>query len=251
MSTLHSLATRALPADALGEHLRTTCRICRGLEAAVHRGEETRATCSDCGTQWARGASKAESPRAQRDLAALAARTPIRAIDLDPTSRLAGAADGLDAEVRADRSAQYARFARARLAEMRARGPEGDRLARALWVAYGKRGPVVNERESLAVVVALECLRFEPGDWSVVSEERRRITTRAAERRVQVPDAPRLVATILGNAILGAAVAAYERDEWDDWRPSTAAEPVPDEPARVRRAREMRARFDARNEDSR
>lgn len=247
MSTLHSLATHTLPTDALGEHLRTTCRICRGLEAAVHRGEETRATCSDCGTQWARGASKAESPRAQRDLAALAARTPIRAIDLDPTSRLAGAADGLDAEVRADRSAQYARLARARLAEMRARGPDGERLALALWVAYGRRGPVLNERESLAVAVAAECLRFEPGDWAVVIAERRRITTRAVERKVQVPDAPRLVATLLGNAIIGAAVAAYERDEWADWRPRER----PEEPARVQRAREWRARFDARHEESR
>jgi len=224
----------------------TTCRQCDLLVAAG----EIPARCGDCGAELrrARAAGPRATPlRAQRDLAALAARTPIRAIDLDPTSRLAGAADGLDAEVRADRSAQYARFARARLAEMRARGPEGDRLARALWVAYGKRGPVVNERESLAVVVALECLRFEPGDWSVVSEERRRITTRAAERRVQVPDAPRLVATILGNAIIGAAVAAYERDEWADWRPRER----PEEPARVQRAREWRARFDARHEESR
>ncbi|RTL25084.1 MAG: hypothetical protein EKK55_10130 [Rhodocyclaceae bacterium] len=228
-----------------------SCHNCRALEAAVRRGEETRATCSDCGAQWVRAPGpKATPPRAQRDLAALAARSPIRAIYLDPASKLLGGDSDLDAEVRADRSAQYARIARARLAELCARGPEGERFARALLVAYGARGPVVNERESLAVVVAAACLRFEPGDWGVVVAERRRITERATARKVQVPDAARLVATILGNAILGAAVAAYERDAWEDWRPRERPEEAPEEPARMQRARVMRAKFDARPSNS-
>lgn len=233
----------------------TDCLNCKSLEAYVRAGEEAFATCSDCGTQWRRKAApRARQPRTARDLPALAARAAIRAIDLDPSSRLRGddGPEDLDTSVRAERSRGDARAAERRLAELRAHGPDGERFARALWLAYGARGPVLNERESLAVVIARECLAFEPGDWSVVIAERRRITERAAARKLQVPDAPRLVATVLGNAILGAAVAAYDLDEWTDWRPRRAEpEVVPaDEPARVRRAREMRARFDARCEES-
>lgn len=231
----------------------TGCHNCISLRASVERGEESSATCGDCGTQFARKrAPRAWSPKALRDMPALAAISPIRAIDLDPASKAHGAdePEDLDATVRAERSRLNGRMAARRLAAMREHSPEGARYARALWLAYGLRGPEVNSRESVAVLVASACLEWTEGDWSVVCRERAQINERAQARKLTVPDVPRLVATILGNAILGCAVSAYEQDTWEDWRPRASSDPVLDEPARVRRVKEWRARFDARGTQS-
>lgn len=229
------------------------CHNCKGLARAVERGEETHATCGTCGKlHRAPRSAEAWEPRTRRDMPALARLSDLHAIDLDPASKLRGSDEPEDigATVRAERSVLNGRNAEKRLAAMRARGPEGVRYARAVWLAYGARGEEVNKRESLAALIARECLVWEPGDWSVALAERRRITDRAAARKVQVPDALRLVATILGNAILGCASTAYDLDVWEDWRPRAEAEAAVEEPARLRRVREWRERFDARPRES-
>ena len=200
------LATAHCPADALGEHLRTTCRICRGLGVAVHHtAKRDRATCSDCGTQWAR---RVERPRA------LARETcGARCAHAHPRDRprpglaAAWSDESLEAAVRSERNAHYARRAEAprrdACAGQRGRSPNSSALGRARAPRTGRQRTRKPRRGDRVRVHALRAGRLGRGDRRASPHHRAGGRAQGAGARRTAP-----VATILGNAILGAAVAA-------------------------------------------
>jgi hypothetical protein len=104
---------------------------------------------------------------------------------------------------------QIARRAYQRLEVMRARKGDGARFAAIVWYVYGERGEKLDEREECAVLVA--------DRWALAGERaafRAQLKRRNPGMRDETLNAMTPIG--FGNALIGVAVAAYERDEWAD-----------------------------------
>lgn len=217
----------------------TDCPACVVLDTLA--ADDQAGRCPACGRMW--GAylrlvdpfdpEPGSHRNAEREMAALARHPDVRAMDPNRAPR---GEDGYDEGVERWRDADrmLARAARHRLAEMRcrlrasvapdgaaswARDPDGDRYATVVWFAYGERGEVVNARESCAVLIADRYAR--PGERAAYRAHLESQKTGMTKKQL---DAWNPIA--FGNALLGAAVAAYQTDQW--------APPVPRPPPSAR-----------------
>lgn len=119
-------------------------------------------------------------------------------------------------ERRQERSLYRAHHARARLAAMVARGPEGRRLAHVVWTHYGQWGEKRREYVSAAEELART---FGARD------ERAAFRDHLVRTGVRAKQLDAITARAYGNALLGVAVAAYERDAWESVVPPPSAPP--------------------------
>ena len=190
-----------------------TCPGCRPLaEVLVEPGAE--ACCLVCLDVMVRKAEPVPHRSARAEMQALARRTALlegQALALSPVAGSgntggmpAGALDGRADAIDDDPDTlRLALAGQARLAELRASGREhGVRWADVVWHAYGRRGEEADRRSSCAEEVAT---RF--------GREKEREAWAASQGLDGA--APTYVDLAYGNALLGVATVAYERDAWE------------------------------------
>jgi hypothetical protein len=129
----------------------------------------------------------------------------------------------VDREAREDRRLVRQSCARKHLAAMREK-PMGALFADVLWFAYGTRGSNLNNTDALASRVHD---RFATAD-----QKARQLAWVKRHAKTDTPEAFAVVG--LGNAIIGCAVDAYNKDEWSDPCPHPPVPVVPEPPAKAR-----------------
>lgn len=161
---------------------------------------------------------------AKGDMAALAATggpdRDLRAISLEPQIPGGNDPDAVtDADVAHQLRERRGMRAAARLRAMRARPePDGDRYAAVVWYAHGHRGQVVDEWESCATQITARFAR--KGERAAMLAHLRREHPRLSKAALD-----KMNVMAFGNALLGAAVKAYEEDVW-----TPAVVPTPPSP---------------------
>lgn len=170
-------------------------------------------TCS-CGAVLVPPASAGQEERpvfARSGLASLARHPAIRAMTIEPTARGEDHEDP-ERDARSDSDWHRAYRAQRRLALVRAHSAEGARFADVLWYAFGQRGPEIDKRESVAEQVAK---RFV----SAAERARFELLLRRSDKGRTARYYESVARIAAGNALLGAAQTAFDRDEWTSWLP--------------------------------